>query len=85
MLKKLIKTIKCKATRYALQEITKPELQNYSVLENPNKHKKDIGKVMKDDIVTIHEGDKLGTYLVVNCAFCLETKQGLKPIISHEL
>lgn len=85
MLKKLIKTIKCKATRYALQEITKTELQNYSVLENPNKHKKEIGKVMKGDVITMHEGDTLSTYLVDDCAFCLETKQGLKPIISHEL
>lgn len=85
MLKKLIKTIKCKATRYALLEITKPQLQNYTVLEHPNKPKKHLGNIMKDDVVTIHEGDKLGTYLIVNCAFCLETKQGLKPIISHEL
>lgn len=54
MLKKLIKTIKCKATRYALLEITKPELQNYSVLENPNKPKKHLGNIMKDDVVTIH-------------------------------
>lgn len=85
MIKKLIKAINCVPTRIVLEEITKPELQDYAVLEHPSKPKKYIGNVMKGDVITMHEGDTLSTYLVDDCAFCLETKKGLKTIISHEL